>query len=255
MPPPGFRRMRLLFLLLLLLAAPARAEDGWKVAVLTYHRFDPGAATAATVVTTPLFTRQMEEIAAAKVPVITLKALLAGGDLPRRAVVLTADDGYRSVYTQMFPVLKRFGFHATLFVNPPTIGGGTFLTWPQIEEMRASGLVDVQSHTMTHPDFRTARARRTAEGFAAFAAQELAGARQALAAHGIESDVLAWPYGIHDPELEEAAARAGYLAAFALEGRAAVPGSPAFAWPRYQVYETDQPARFRLILDGVPRRR
>ncbi len=246
--------MRLLFVFLLLLAAPARAED-WKVAVLAYHRFDPVAATAATVVTTPLFVRQMEEITAAKVPVITLQALLAGRDIPRRAVVLTADDGYRSVYTQMFPVLRRFGFHATLFVNPPTIGGAAFLTWPQIEEMRASGLVDVQAHTLTHPDFRVERTRRTPEAFDAFAAHELAGTRQALAAHGIDAGVLAWPYGIHDAELEAAAARAGYVAAFALEGRAAVPGSPAFAWPRYQVYETDQPARFRLILDGVARLR
>jgi peptidoglycan/xylan/chitin deacetylase (PgdA/CDA1 family) len=247
--------MRLLLAALLLLAGPARAEPAWTVAVLAYHRFDPAAARAATVVTTPLFIRQMEEIAAAGLPVIPLHALLAGGAVPRHAVAITADDGYRSVYTQMFPVLKRFGFHATLFVNPAMIGGGAFLTWAEIADMRASGLVDVQAHTLTHPDFRVERARRTPEGFAAFVAHELAGSRQMLAAHGIEADLLAWPYGIHDGELERAAARAGFAAAFALDGRAAVPGTDPYAWPRYQVYQTDQPERFRLILDGVPRLR
>jgi peptidoglycan/xylan/chitin deacetylase (PgdA/CDA1 family) len=247
--------MRLLLACLLLFAPAARAAPAWQVAILAYHRLDPATAASATVVTTPLFTRQMEEIAAARLPVITLHALVAGRDLPPRAVAITADDGYRSVYTQMFPVLKRFGFHATLFVNPPMIGDGAYLTWAQIAEMRASGLIDVQAHTLTHPDFRAERARRAPQDFAASVAHQLAGSRQMLAGHGIASDLLAWPYGIHDPELEQAAAHAGYLAAFALQGRPAIPGTDPYAWPRYQIYQTDEPARFRLILQGVPRLR
>ena len=249
--------MRLLchVLACLLLATTARAEAPARTPILTYHRFHPTIAGAATVVTTPLFIRQMEVIAALGRPVIPLRTLLGGAAVPKGAVVITDDDGFRSAYTEMFPVLRRFGFHATLFINPPAIGGGAYLTWPQLAEMQASGLVDIQPHTLTHPNFRAEQARRTPADFTAFVARELGGSRAMLQSRlGVAADILAWPYGIHDPTLEEAARAAGYVAAVALGGRAAVADSPAFALPRYQVYETDEPARFRLILDGVARR-
>ena len=248
--------MRLLchVLLLVLALTGTAAAEPWQVPVLVYHRFHPTTASAATVVTTPLFTRQMEAIAAAGIPVLPLRALLDGRPIPPRAIVLTADDGHGSVYTEMFPVLRRLNFPVTLFLNPPVLGHGNFLSWAQIEEMRASGLVEVEPHTMTHPDFRAERARRTPEDFTALVTRELTAARAALRTRlGTPADILAWPFGIHDPDLEAAAQAAGYRAAFALGGRPAREGEPLFALSRYQVYETDGLDRFRQVLAGVPR--
>ncbi|MCX7380525.1 MAG: polysaccharide deacetylase family protein [Alphaproteobacteria bacterium] len=246
--------MRLvIFVLALLLALPARAETTF-VSILTYHRFNPQGSTGATTVSTKVFAAQMARIAERAIPVVVLRAVVLGEGLPARAVAITADDGHRSVYTEMFPILKRHGFHATLFLNPPGLGQGSYLRWEEIAEMLASGLIDCAPHTISHPNFPGERARRTPPDFARFLARELRDPREVLAARlGVAADLLAWPYGIHDAELEEAAEAAGYLAAFALGGRAAPAGAPRFAIPRYQVYEADIGARFDAVLNGVPR--
>jgi hypothetical protein len=54
---------------------------------------------------------------------------------------------------------------------------------------------------------------------------------------GVQADVLAWPFGIHDPELEAAAAAAGYRAALALEERPASVTDSPFALPRFLIVD------------------
>jgi peptidoglycan/xylan/chitin deacetylase (PgdA/CDA1 family) len=239
----------------LLLAGPAAAQP---VSVLTYHRFDPRAANAATVVETPVFVAQMEWLRTHDIAVVRLSAIVdalaAHAPLPEKSVAITADDGWRSVYTDMFPVIRRLGYPITLFINPPAIGhGGAYLTWAQIAEMRASGLVDIEAHTQTHPNFNDERARRTPADYAAFVEREIGGSRLLLQNHTGAVKVLAWPYGIHDATLQAAAARDGFAAAFALGARPVLANSPLFAIPRYQVYNTDTAARLAAIVAGVPR--
>jgi peptidoglycan/xylan/chitin deacetylase (PgdA/CDA1 family) len=228
------------------------------IPVLTYHRFDPVAAKASTIVTDPVFTAQMQYLATHHIAVVKLRDALAalhGGPAVGNAVVLTADDGWRSVYTDMFPVIRRLNLPVTLFINPPMIGAGAaFLTWPMIEEMVKSGLVDVQPHTMSHPNFNTERARRDPAGYAAFIEHEIAGARAPITQHlNLPADLLAWPFGIHDAQLEAAAQKAGFAAAYALGSSAVTSGSPDFALPRYQIYDTDRDARFAWLAAGNPR--
>ncbi len=249
--------MRGIVVLLLLLAGPAQAQP---VSILAYHRFDPVQASAATVVQTAVFATQMEFLRAHGVQVIRLAALVDSlqGKAPaiaEPAVVLTADDGWRSVYTEMFPLLRKLNFPATLFINPPAIGhGGAYLTWAQIDEMRASGLIEIEAHTQTHPDFNDQHAQRSAADYLAFVDRELAGSRADIAAHGGDTNFFAWPYGINDAALQAAAAHDGFRAAFALGSRPVLAGSPLFALPRYQVYNSDGPARFAAIVAGQPRR-
>ena len=238
-------------LLLLLLTCPAAAQT---VSILTYHRFNPDRAPGPTTVTTAVFAAQMDRIAAAGIPVIPLRALIDGTALPPHAVAITADDGHRSVFTEMYPILKAHRFPATLFLNPPGLDHGSYLRWPELTEMQASGLIDCEPHTISHPDFRAERARRTPQAFAALVKRELEDSRRTLIARlGGKQDLLAWPYGIHEPDLEAAAQAAGYSAAFALGGHAAPSGGPLFAIPRYQVYDSDRGARFDAILAGTPR--
>lgn len=238
-------------LLILLLAAPAEAQT---VSILTYHRFNPDHAPGATTVTTRTFAAQMNRIAALGIPVVPLRALFDGTVLPPRAIAITADDGHRSVFTEMFPILKAHRFPATLFLNPPGLGQGSYLRFPELLEMQASGLIDCEPHTISHPNFNTERARRGPDAFAAFLRHELEDSRTMLRNRlGGAQDLLAWPYGLHDPALEAAAQAAGYTAAFALGGRAAPMDAPKFAIPRYQVYETDLGSRFDAILAGTPR--
>lgn len=240
------------------LATPARAQSAALMSVLTYHRFHPSVSTSATIVSTPLFAAQMAWLAAHHVRVAPLRESLSlahGQSVASPVVAITADDGWRSVYTDMFPILRQHGFHATLFINPPAVGqGGAYLTWPMITEMVKSGLVDVQPHTLTHPNFNTERARRDPAAYQAYLDHEIAGSRTAIIANlGLPADLLAWPFGIHDAQLEAAAQKAGCVAAYALGSSPAISGSPDFALPRYQIYETDHEARFAWLVAGNPR--
>lgn len=247
--------MRRLWLILFALAAgDAQAETA--IPILTYHRFDPDRAAATTVVVTAVFEEQMAWLAANHYTVVPLRAAIDREGLPPGHVVaVTADDGFRSVYTQMFPIIRRDHLPVTLFLNPPMIGGGSaYLTWAQVEEMRASGLVDVEAHTQTHPNFNTERARLAPDAYHAFLTEQISGSRETLRRRlGLAADLLAWPYGIHDQELEAAAKAAGFVAAFALGSRAATAEDDRFAIPRFQVYNTDRGARFAAVAEGHPR--
>lgn len=82
--------------------------------------------------------------------------------LPPKAVVLTFDDGYRSVYTRVFPLLKLFNYPAIVALSGRWLDAAPgepveyegkqvprerFLSWEQIREMADSGLVEMASHT------------------------------------------------------------------------------------------------------------
>ena len=238
--------------------APAAQAQQPPIPVLTYHRFDRLVSHSGTVITTPKFLRQMEWLAAHRIAVVPLHqavAALRGGPAVGPAVVLTADDGWKTVYTDMFPIITRLHLPMTLFLNPPMIGrGGAYLTWPMIDEMVKSGLVDIQAHTQHHPNFNTERAALDAGRYAGFIAHEIGDSRADLAAHVAPPiDQLAWPFGIHDATLEAAAKAAGYSYAFALGSRPMTEADPDFALPRLQIYDTDTETSFAWIATGHPR--
>lgn len=98
------------------------------------------------------------------IPVDRVLEAAAGRDtLPEKAVLLTFDDGYRSMYTRVFPLLKLYKYPAVAAVvgrwlevpekGSVTYGSNTrvprsrFLSWDQIREMSQSGLVEIASHT------------------------------------------------------------------------------------------------------------
>lgn len=72
-----------------------------------------------------------------------------------KPVLLTFDDGYEGNYTELFPLLKEFNMKATVFVVPELLDTPEYLTRAQVREMADSGLVSIQSHTMSHPELAT----------------------------------------------------------------------------------------------------
>ena len=226
--------------------------------VLTYHRFERRENPPGTVVSPALFAEQMAWLSEHSIPVVGLREslkLAAGETVATPAVAITADDGWRTVYTEMFPVILKHRFPVTLFLNPPMIGrGGAYLTWAMVQEMQASGLVDMQAHTLSHPNFNEERRKRMPAEYAAFIQHELAGCRTMLEDRlGTKVDQLAWPFGIHNAQLEQAAADAGYAASYALGSRPVIAGSPVQALPRSQIYETDGTVRFAWMAEGHSR--
>lgn len=124
------------------------------VPILTYHRF--GLNRSAMTVAPNAFEAQMEYLAHNGYRVITLKQLesfLAGKEpLPRKTVVITIDDGYRATYQVAYPILKKYGFPATVYLYSDFVGATDAMTWPQMQEMVRSGLIEIQPHSKTHPN-------------------------------------------------------------------------------------------------------
>jgi polysaccharide deacetylase len=71
-----------------------------------------------------------------------------------RAIALTFDDGWASAWSVAMPLLKQYGLSAILFVIPGRVAeagaDSPFVTWPQLRELQASGVFDIQSHTRSH---------------------------------------------------------------------------------------------------------
>ncbi len=245
--------------LLVSTAAPALAEPPQRTSILLYHRFGPVLADEMTV-TTPVFRDQLALIEGRGWTVVPLRALLAtlgeapsGSPLPERRVVLTIDDGHRSVYTDFFPLLKKHGIPVTLFIYPSAISNASYaMTWAELAEMKASGLVDIQSHTFWHPNFNIERKRLGPEAYARFTHEQFTRSRAILEQKlGGKVDLLAWPFGIHDAELEQWARDDGYAAAFTIERRPVTREEKPMALPRYIVVDADRGARFEALLGGA----
>jgi len=70
--------------------------------------------------------------------------------LPNKTIILTFDDGYIDFYHNAYPVLRRLNFQATVFIPTGLMNQGPYLNWSQIQEMKASGLISFQAHTVKH---------------------------------------------------------------------------------------------------------
>lgn len=145
------------------------------VPVLCYHyfraSFDPGylgkvlgsvlfgmpALGPREFWTTPAgeFAKHLQYFRKSGIRVMTLDEVAdlvdAGQPLPANAVVLTIDDADRSVYTEAWPLLKKYGYRAHLFVPTSHVGAGwselNVCTWDELREMADSGNIIIGSHT------------------------------------------------------------------------------------------------------------
>jgi peptidoglycan/xylan/chitin deacetylase (PgdA/CDA1 family) len=223
---------------LMLPRGSARAESGQRVGVLCYHRFGPTVADSMTVRTSVL-KAQLAWLAEHDVTVIPLRQLVdfvlgKGPQLPDRAIAITVDDGHASVHAEMLPIIVEKKLPVTLFIYPSAISNASYaMTWDQLRAMKATGLVDVQSHTYWHPNFKQEKKKQDPAQYAAFVEMQLRKPRQKLELEvGGPIDVLAWPFGIVDDELEAKAAEAGYVAAFTIDRRLVTKADRPLALPR-----------------------
>jgi len=257
-----------LILLCLLLLHPlsAEGESGDKrenlsaisVPILLYHRFGP-VVTDSMTVTTKVFEWQMKYLKDNGYSVIPLRRLVdyysrKGPPPPPRSVVIAADDGHKSVYTDMFPFVKKYRFPVTLFIYPSAISNASYaMTWDQLREIIKSGFMDVQSHAYWHPNFKKEKKRLKPDRYEKFVEIQLKKSAQKLEKElGVHVDMLAWPFGIYDDQLVLKAREAGYIAAFTIERRNATGADNIMKLPRYIMVDADRGGTFERLLSGNP---
>ena len=122
------------------------------IPILCYHRFGPNRS--AMMMTPASFEAQMEYLARNGYRVISMQQFanfLTGREpMPKKTVVITIDDGYKATYQVAFPILKKYGFPATVYLYSDFVGASDALTWAQMQEMQRSGLIEIQPHSKTH---------------------------------------------------------------------------------------------------------
>jgi peptidoglycan/xylan/chitin deacetylase (PgdA/CDA1 family) len=255
-------------LLCLLLWHPfsASGESGGKrehpaalsVPILLYHRFGPVVADSMTV-TTKVFEWQVKYLKDNGYTVIPLRQLVdyyreRVPPPPARSVVIVADDGHKSVYTDMIPLVKKYRFPVTLFIYPSAISNASYaMTWDQIREIKKSGFTEVQSHAYWHPNFKREKRRLKPDEYDKFVEMQLKKSREKLEKElGVRVDMLAWPFGIYDDELVRKAQEAGYIAGFTIERRHATDADAVMKLPRFIMVNADVGKNFERILLGNP---
>ncbi len=149
---------QILFLIFLAaVTAGVTLSDKYVVPIMMYHSVNDKAVAHlqnASTVNTEHFRFQMEFLKKNRYSVISLDELVRGIKsnrfFSRKTAVITFDDGYDDVYTNGFRILKEYGFPAAVFVLPDQVGKEGYMTWAQLKEMKDSGLIAVESHTLSH---------------------------------------------------------------------------------------------------------
>jgi peptidoglycan/xylan/chitin deacetylase (PgdA/CDA1 family) len=241
------------------LAAPKRTGGESPTAtVLCYHIVEAPAAPRMHIdrETFRQHLRYLEMTGYNVIPLRHLYEYVTGkrATIPKNAVVITIDDGWRSTYTEAFPELQKRKFPFTVFIYPNIIGQtANALTWKQIREMADAG-VDVQSHSLTHPYLTRRRHRaQTDKDYANWLANELARSRQILEKEtGQKVQFLAYPYGDYDESVAEASARAGYTAALTCDFGRVRKGSDPLKMKRFVIDDRMDFAAFRRYMGATP---
>jgi peptidoglycan/xylan/chitin deacetylase (PgdA/CDA1 family)/GT2 family glycosyltransferase len=195
-----------------------RREFGTRLPVLAYHHVGPRRVHAYTdfTIATDQFTRQMEWLARHGYVGIRPSQWLAwrreGKALPRRPVLITFDDGYADTVDHAFPVLRRLGFGAAMYVVTGRLGASKNWgeTWgpqmsrlmsvEQVEHLAREGLIEIGAHGRTHADLTTlgeAQLRDEVEG-SADDLDRIMGRRPLS---------FAYPYGAYNAAVRECVAR------------------------------------------------
>ncbi|MCR8633364.1 polysaccharide deacetylase family protein [Paenibacillus radicis (ex Xue et al. 2023)] len=172
---------------------PVKPDKPARIPVLNYHSITVDPGNTATI-TPEKFAAQMQYLADKGYTPLTLKQfsdMMEGIDKgPDKPILLTFDDGYADNYEHAMPILKKLGFHATLFMSPGTVEDGYFLNWDQIKEMHEAGW-DIQPHGMTHPHLPTLNAKSQT-----FEITEAKAQIEQIV--GTTADVYCYPYGEWD---------------------------------------------------------
>jgi peptidoglycan/xylan/chitin deacetylase (PgdA/CDA1 family) len=231
-------------------AGPAPAADS--AVVMMYHRFGESALPT-TNIRLEQFDAHIEELRKPEYTVLPLPEIVAklqaGQTLPDRAVGLSVDDAFLSVYNEAWPRLKQAGFPFTLFVATDPIDKRTpgYMSWDQIRELKKAG-VTIGSQTSSHPHMPLETRERNAE--------ELRASNERFRAElGEVPTLIAYPYGEYSLAVRDVTKAAGFVAGFGQHSGVLYPEADMFYLPRFAMNETfGSISRFRLAANALPLR-
>ncbi|HDP99962.1 MAG TPA: polysaccharide deacetylase family protein, partial [bacterium] len=227
-----------------------------KVPILAYHKISDDFDWGITAVSKKAFEAQIKYLFENNFQTISIHQYLNKfGNLNtrQRPVIITFDDADESVFNAAFPILKKYQYHASVFVISNFIGKinswdanlfrrySKHLSRQQLKELTTAGW-EIGSHTASHPDLTRLSEQQLIN--------ELENSKK-LIADLIQKpvDYIAYPFNRFNPRVLQMAQKIGYRAGFALSIRPDVDQLLLnFAIPRIGVYSIDGLTNFRKKL-------
>jgi peptidoglycan/xylan/chitin deacetylase (PgdA/CDA1 family) len=174
--------------------------------------------------------------------------------ITKKSVLITFDDGYADNWICAYPLLKKYGFRAVVFVTtkniqqtpdiirktitegakpPDTItderSKNGFLSWQELKLMTESKVFEVGSHTHTHKNYDKKAGYKNLE-------EELEISRDLIVENlGVKFLTVAWPWGFWQKNYIELAKKTGYKTAFTAKGGANTPAGDPYKIKRFKV--------------------
>jgi len=210
-----------------------------RATILMYHSI--GRNNVFSTVLPESFERQMNYLKKGNYNVMGLGELVdileKKQPISAKTVVISFDDGYADNFIFAWPILKRCGFPATIFLTTGLAGGVKIkktgeqmrmLDWPEIEKMQKSGLVDFQPHTVNHPHLSEVSSEE--------AQKEIAGSLTTIEERlGKKEKFFAYPYGDYNQDIIDILRTNGFRAALIVKRGLIKQESPLFELPRIAV--------------------
>ena len=206
-----------------------------EVVTFVYHRFGDDRFPSTNISTTD-FESHLKWLSANNYQVLTLSdalSYLKNDSIVRNTAVITVDDGYKSFYSNGFPLLKKYKIPATLFINTETVGGGDYMDWKQLEQVTKHG-IEIGNHTHSHAYFLN---QKQNERYTAFLDEiELS---QKLIEENLQlkPKVFAYPYGEFDDGFEKIVKATGFVGAAAQNSGVINSSTNVFQLPRFPMSE------------------
>lgn len=227
------------------------AGERFDIPALCYHQVEPKASGRFSL-SIRKFTEQLAYIKKHGYSSINSDQLLeiikSGKPFPSKKVLISFDDGYKTVYKYAFPIMKKFGFVGVACIYPKFIGGGSAMTWNQIKELAANGW-SIECHSFSHANL--AKHYGNPDLYRKFLHKEIVESRNIIKKHtGILPKLMVWPYGVYTDTALNVTKEEGYSGALTVDGGANYQGIDPYYIKRQVIYDNDSKTKF-LIRFGM----
>lgn len=184
--------------------------------ILQYHHVSE-TLPAVTSVSANTFTKHLSYLKEHNFNVIALNELISaiqqGKTLPEKTVAITFDDGYNNNYEQAAPILEKFGYPYTIFVNPTLIdeGKGYVMGWDKLKELASKGAL-IANHTALHDYLHIKLKDESDAQWQARIKQDILRSQQRIKEEiGHDYKYLAYPYGEFNNKLQALVKELGFI--------------------------------------------
>lgn len=215
------------------------SESALWLPILVYHHIGPPPKNADSVtksffIETEWFEKHLRYLQENNFQTVHFADVAAyfekGTPLPlkngKRPVMINFDDAYKSIFSDAYPLLKKYHMTATVFVPANLVGHRAYLTWEQLQELNRED-IEIESHSLWHPYLTRSKK----------AHEEIFESKKILEEKfGVPVQTFAYPFGDYDDRIIKLVQEAGYSLARTFSTGNGISRENRFKIPVVRVY-------------------